>query len=201
MNRDPNPLFVAAVASGALLLALCIAFLTDTETPPASGNPLVAPTAASPSALVGDRDRALSASRSNLRTTPPIPPGGVVRSQTPPAPNQDAASRAETQSPSVAPAGKRGLGAGGLPPLLLLIRDHESGGNYQAFNPTGCEGYGCGGAYQLHAKYAAGWAAEAGYPGMSSQAQTWPPQIQDAVALFKFNATGGRLWCDWTDYC
>ena len=38
-------------------------------------------------------------------------------------------------------------------------RAHESGGHYTARNATGCEGYGCGGAYQLHARYAAEWAA------------------------------------------
>lgn len=103
----------------------------------------------------------------------------------------------------VAPS--QGLGAGDLPPLLLLIRDHESGGNYRAYNPTGCSDengvWSCGGAFQLSEQYASGWAVEAGFPGMSSQAQTWPRSTQDAVALFKFNATDGQLWCAWTDYC
>lgn len=102
---------------------------------------------------------------------------------------------------------QRSGGSSSLPALLLKIRSCESGPcdskhfSYTAYNPTGCEGYGCGGAYQLHAEYASGWAAEAGYPGMSSQAQNWPGAIQDAVALYKFNATGGALWCDWASYC
>jgi hypothetical protein len=91
--------------------------------------------------------------------------------------------------------------SGGLPGLLLTIRAHESGGNYSAYNAAGCEGYGCGGAYQLHAQYASGWAAEAGYSGMSSNAADWPVEVQDAVALYKFNQTNGGLWCDWVDYC
>ena len=88
------------------------------------------------------------------------------------------------------------------PELLLLIRSNESGGNYQAYNPSGCEGYGCYGAYQLHGQYMGGWAAEAGYGNYSGTPATqWPPDVQDAVALYKFNQTGGDLWCDWTDYC
>jgi hypothetical protein len=92
---------------------------------------------------------------------------------------------------------------GDLPALLALIRDHESGGNYSAYNASGCEGYGCGGAYQLHAAYAPTWAARAGYPGMGSNAATWPAAIQDAVALNLFHSTNpdGAHWCNWTEYC
>jgi len=104
------------------------------------------------------------------------------------------AARTTRSTERVAPAGT-------LPALLLTIRDHESSGDYSAYNADGCEGYGCGGAYQLHAGYASTWAAEAGYPGMPGNAALWPPATQDAVALYKFNATGGALWCDWTDYC
>jgi len=109
----------------------------------------------------------------------------------------DRASRESDRQPTIT----QSQSSGSLPPLLLTIRSNESGGNYSAYNASGCEGYGCGGAYQLHANYASGWASEAGYPNMSSQAQNWPPDIQDAVALYKFNATNGGLWCDWADYC
>jgi hypothetical protein len=95
--------------------------------------------------------------------------------------------------------------ASSLPDGLLYIRSQESGGNYTAYNPTGCSDengtFSCGGAYQLSEQYASAWAAEAGYPGMSSQAQIWPRDVQDAVALYKYERTGGGLWCDWTDYC
>lgn len=91
----------------------------------------------------------------------------------------------------------------GLPPLLSLIRDHESSGDYSAFNPTGCDGYGCGGAYQLHALYASEWARRAGYPGQPANAAQWPPSVQDATALDLFLSTNpdGYHWCHWTDYC
>jgi hypothetical protein len=117
------------------------------------------------------------------------------------------ASRAATEAapPSQSSGGSTTQtgSSGGLPSLLLTIRSNESGGNYQAYNSTGCEGYGCGGAYQMHVQYAAGWAAEAGYPGMSSNAAEWSPEIQDAVALYKFYATNpeGALWCSWASYC
>jgi hypothetical protein len=95
------------------------------------------------------------------------------------------------------------LGAGDLPPLLALIRSNESGGDYTAYNPTGCEGYGCGGAYQMHARYASTWADRAGYPGLGGAAQTWAPATQDAVALYLFYSTNpdGAHWCNWATYC
>lgn len=95
------------------------------------------------------------------------------------------------------------LPTGNLPPLLVSIRANESGGNYAAYNPTGCEGYGCGGAYQLHALYASTWAERAGYPGLGGNAAVWPPSTQDAVALDLFYSTNpdGAHWCDWVDYC
>jgi hypothetical protein len=90
-----------------------------------------------------------------------------------------------------------------LPSLLVTIRANESGGNYAAYNASGCEGYGCGGAYQLHARYASEWAARSGYPGMSSAAQTWDPAVQDAVALDLFYASNpdGAMWCSFAEYC
>lgn len=90
-----------------------------------------------------------------------------------------------------------------LPPLLLSIRAHESGGDYTAVSSTGCNGAPCGGAYQLHSWYASEWAARAGYPGMSSNAATWPPATQDAVALHLYYSTStpGWHWCQFTTYC
>jgi hypothetical protein len=90
-----------------------------------------------------------------------------------------------------------------MPALLELIKLNESHGNYTAVNPTGCDGALCGGAYQLHSWYASTWAAQAGYPHMSSDASTWPPAIQDAVARYLFFSTDppGYHWCQWTSYC
>jgi hypothetical protein len=90
-----------------------------------------------------------------------------------------------------------------LPPLLLTIRQHESHGNYTAYNPTGCDGAPCGGAYQLHSWYASEWARRAGYPNMPANAATWPPATQDAVALHLYHstATPGWHWCEFTTYC
>jgi hypothetical protein len=104
---------------------------------------------------------------------------------------------------------RNATGATSLPSLLLTIRSEESGGgvpgayNYSAYNASGCEGWGCGGAYQLHAQYASGWAANAGYSGLGSNAAVWPAPVQDAVALNLFYSTNpdGAHWCNWTDYC
>ena len=113
----------------------------------------------------------------------------------------EAATQAATRESSGGSVSQSG--SGNLPELLLFIRSHESGGNYSAYNSSGCEGYGCGGAYQLHARYASSWAASAGYPGMSSNAASWPVSTQDAVAKWLFYSTNpdGAHWCQWTDYC
>lgn len=186
MTRRPHSkwhdLWTLAAALTALLIAALWAIAaapTQDPAPPASAVPPVT------------HDRLVRAeSRGTARTTPPTPQVVVRATHTP------AAGGGNGEEPP---------SAAGLPPLLLLIRDHESGGNYQAFNQTGCSDengtWSCGGAFQLSEQYAAVWAAEAGFDGMTSQAQTWPPAIQDAVALFKFNATGGDLWCSWTEYC
>jgi hypothetical protein len=112
------------------------------------------------------------------------------------------AAAREAEAEAATEAGTRNTsssGSGNLPDLLLLIRSNESGGNYNAYNPSGCIG-GCYGAYQMTAEYMDDWAREAGYP-QYAYVGFWPPEIQDAVALYKFNQTGGALWCDWTDYC
>lgn len=95
-----------------------------------------------------------------------------------------------------------------LPYIMQIIDDHESGDGpeqYRAYNPTGCSDdngtWSCGGRWQLSQQYASGWAANAGFPGQSSNAETWDPAIQDAVALDLFEKTGGSLWCNYTDYC
>lgn len=100
-----------------------------------------------------------------------------------------------------------------LPYGLQLVRSCESGPwrdggcgydlslyNYNAINSTGCEGQGCYGAYQMHASYMSAWAVEAGY-SKYAYVGIWPPEVQDAVALYKWNASNGRLWCDWASYC
>jgi hypothetical protein len=99
--------------------------------------------------------------------------------------------------------GRTPLPTGDLPPLLAFIRSNESGGDYAAYNPTGCEGWGCGGAFQLHAQYASTWAASAGNPGLGSNAAAWAPATQDRVAVWLFYSTNpdGAHWCAWTDYC
>jgi type II secretory pathway pseudopilin PulG len=122
------------------------------------------------------------------KVTPSPKPSPVQTTPTPtPTQTKTTNTKAKTQTSS------------GLPSLLLTIREHESGGNYRAYNPSGCIG-GCYGAYQLTAEYMDDWAREAGYPNYA-YVGFWPPEIQDAVALYKFNQTGGDLWCDWTDYC
>lgn len=84
---------------------------------------------------------------------------------------------AASQAPATGVASR--AGTGGLAKFLWAIRQHESGGDYQAYNAAG----GASGAYQFidstwaaNAK-AAGFGAYAGRP-----ARTAPPSVQDAVA-------------------
>jgi len=110
-------------------------------------------------------------------------------------------------SPSNPPSGSgtgSGTPSGGLPALLQLIRSNESGGNYSAYNGSGCEGYGCFGAYQLHGAYMDDWARSYGAASYASTpANQWPAEVQDRVALGLFYSTNpdGAHWCNWTDYC
>lgn len=115
---------------------------------------------------------------------------------------QEQQSEPEPQVEARAPSPSRSSERGLIPPLIL-IRTYESHGDYSAYNPTGCEGYGCGGAFQLHARYASEWARRAGYPGMPANARLWPPSIQDAVATDLYYSTNpdGYHWCHWVDYC
>lgn len=159
---------------------------------------------------VSDRmGHAIEGSRSAERTTViPEPSPATTPSEPPPPPPPPEPVAAPAPAPApAAPAAPVTSSSGGLPALLVTIRANESGGNYAAYNPTGCSDengtWSCGGAYQMSEQYAAGWAAEAGYPGQSSQAQTWDPAVQDAVALYKFYATNpdGSMWCSFTEYC
>lgn len=147
-----------------------------------------------------DTDRVLLAdlaSRGGERIAPPTPPADL------PSPDRQPVAKTPAPEPERSPSSQTAP-VSGLPAGLLVIRDHESGGDYQAYSATGCSDehgtWSCGGAYQLSEQYASGWAAAAGYPGMSSQAQTWPPAVQDAVALDLYAKDPGT-WCRYTDYC
>lgn len=66
-----------------------------------------------------------------------------------------------------------------LDAFLAAIRQHESGGNYSAYNPGG----GASGAYQFIQPTWSSWANQAGYPQYAGQpAADAPPSVQDAVA-------------------
>lgn len=113
-----------------------------------------------------------------------------------------AAQQQQQQQPTspVVPPSTSG-GSGGLPSLLVSIKANESGGNYNAYNAAGCLG-GCYGAYQMAGAYMGAWAVNAGYPGYN-YAGFWPPEVQDAVALWMYNQPNGAYvyWCQWTTYC
>jgi len=181
---------IPALTATAITAVAAFILIPATTTTPTPQTAVAAPLS------VADRYRA--ADQIDRSTRDPLPQPEPFTTPTNPPPEPEPAVVAPVAAPQAPPAD-----TGGLPALLLTIRANESGGNYQAFNPTGCEGYGCGGAYQLHAGYASGWAAEAGYPGLPGNAALWDPATQDAVALYKFYATNpdGALWCSWTDYC
>ena len=79
---------------------------------------------------------------------------------------------------------------------LTCIRAHESGGNYEAVNSLGY-----GGAYQLSPTYSGAWASRYGYSQWASvPAQSWPPSVQDAVALQLGLDSNWHTWSDFGGY-
>lgn len=148
-------------------------------------------------------DLVSSISRSGLRPTPaPTVLPSIKPKPEPepkPKPEPTPAPQPEPEPTVVAPD------VGELPYILTVISDHESHGIYTAYNPTGCsDEYGvwsCGGRWQLSEQYASTWAANAGFPGQSSHAETWDPSVQDAVALDLYNKNGSYMWCHYAWYC
>ena len=75
---------------------------------------------------------------------------------------------------------------GDLPPCSVKAR--ESGGDYNAYNPTGCGGRGCYGAWQFSGE----WAGKLGLP---LDLSTATPEQQDAAARALWaNGAGCSNW-------
>ena len=87
-----------------------------------------------------------------------------------------------TMSDTTWPASYLPCGGTEYPPCLTV--QNESGGDYQAFNPTGCDGRGCYGKWQFSGE----WAGELGLP-LDLSAAT--PQQQDAAARLLWNHGAG----------
>lgn len=71
---------------------------------------------------------------------------------------------------------------GDLPPCY--VKQRESGGNYGAYNPHGCGGQGCYGAWQ----FSGAWAGKLGLP---QDLSTATPQQQDDAARQLWNGGAG----------
>lgn len=85
------------------------------------------------------------------------------------------------------------LAAGDLGAFLAAVRSHESGGNYEAHNPSST----ASGAYQFLDTTWRSEAAAAGQP-VTSRAMDAPPAVQDAVAGFMATAAfNGPAAGDW----
>ena len=186
------------IRTAVTVTALTAAFLI---TPPPT-TPPTADTTPPPLTAVDVASRYQSATQADRSTRDPIPtpkplttPTNPPKPTPPPTPN-DVAPTSPTPDTNQTPTGA-------LPPLLLTIRAHESGGNYQAYNPTAAKATDAAAPTRLHARYAPVWAARAGYPGMAPNAATWPPATQDKVALNLYYSTNpdGAHWCSYTGYC
>lgn len=73
--------------------------------------------------------------------------------------------------------------------FLACVRRHESGGNYQAQNPTST----ASGAYQYLRSTWLTMSARAGHAGYPT-ARSAPPWVQDAVAVYTVNAGWRSAW-------
>lgn len=73
--------------------------------------------------------------------------------------------------------------------FLACVRRHESGGNYQAENPTST----ASGAYQFLDSTWRTMSARAGHSGWGHAASA-PPAVQDAVAQYTVNSGWASAW-------
>ena len=73
--------------------------------------------------------------------------------------------------------------------FLACVRRHESGGNYQAQNPTST----ASGAYQYLRSTWRTMSARAGHGGYPT-ARSAPPWVQDAVAVYTVNSGWRPKW-------
>jgi hypothetical protein len=73
--------------------------------------------------------------------------------------------------------------------FLACVRRHESGGNYQAQNPTST----ASGAYQYLRSTWRTMSARAGHGGYPT-ARSAPPWVQDAVAVYTVNSGWASAW-------
>ena len=98
-------------------------------------------------------------------------------------PASQAAVIAALQTPAEPPAH--------TPPggFLACVRRHESGGNYQAKNPSST----ASGAYQFLDSTWRTMSARAGHSGWGHAASA-PPHIQDAVAIHTVNSGWSSAW-------
>lgn len=109
--------------------------------------------------------------------TPPPPPP-------PPAP-------VVTQAPKAAPKAAASSG-GGAPAngFLACVRNRESRGNYQAYNPSGASG-----AYQMMPQTAANTARHAGRGDLAGKpVSQWSAADQDAMANHLYQWQGSAPW-------
>lgn len=73
-----------------------------------------------------------------------------------------------------------------LPPCWVMRR--ESGGNPNAYNPTGCSGYGCYGLWQFSGEWRCHF-------GLSCDIAAWTPEEQTHAARTLWNhGAGCRNW-------
>lgn len=98
-------------------------------------------------------------------------------------PDEQAAVTTHLQAAAVpAPAAQPGG-------FLACVRRHESGGNYQAENPSST----ASGAYQFLDSTWQTMSARAGHSGWGHAASA-PPAVQDAVAVYTLNSGWASAW-------
>lgn len=146
------------------------------------GPPLEVHTSAARSSLSAFVPDRYDDAATTTTTAEPAPAPADTRPSpaTAPAPKRKAPLSASPAYSSMQPCG------GDLPPCD--VKKRESGGNYNAYNPTGCDGRGCFGAWQFSEE----WAGKLGLP---KDLRTATPQQQDDAARTLWN--GGAGCANW----
>lgn len=177
--RNPSPAHAATAAAlvgvGLILLMLLPASMADAQ-PPVPAPPVSLRVVMVPAPTVTEYV---------TKTPKPRPTKTIIVTRT-----AQPASRSYTRPKAGSPATTAEAAT------MRCIRAHESGGRYTAVSPTGYQG-----AYQLSPTYSGAWAKRYGYGAYAGQAaHTWPPAVQDAVALGLGRDSHWKAWSDFTSY-
>jgi soluble lytic murein transglycosylase-like protein len=165
---------------------------STTTAPPTTEAPAPDPAAQAANLLASATPGELAAFQLYVATPEQIAAFKAYVSPPPPPPPPPAPKPAPATAPRPAATPPRSSTGGGAPAnsFLACVRNRESRGNYQAYNPSGAAG-----AYQLMPQTARNTALHAGRSDLANTPVTsWSPADQDAMAAHLYQWQGAAPW-------